>query len=145
MAPWQRLEFTGNAPLPDELAIYLGDRISEGIYRPGDKLPTERERAAAFPLSRKTVRLALAELERQGFIFRRVGKGTFVKRAESLTNGLGSNGRGRKGPSIALVSFKYTNPYSDRLISDLFEGMNRALEKADCNLAVQTLGAAGAG
>jgi len=138
MAPWKMLEFTGKAPLADELAIYLGDRIAEGIYRPGDKLPTERELAAELGLSRKTVRLALGELERQGFIFRRVGKGTFVKRAENFTNG-----RGRSGPSIALVSFKYTNPYSDRLISHLFEGMNRALEKADCNIAVQTLGAAG--
>ena len=108
MSRLQQLEFSGNAPLPEELAAYLGGRIAQGIYRPGDKLPPERELAARFEVSRKTVRLALEEIERQGFIYRRVGKGTFVKRGAGARR---DGGAGRS--SNALISFKYTNPYSD--------------------------------
>lgn len=46
----------------------------------GDKLPTERELAAALGQSRHAVRQALDLLESQGKIWRHVGRGTFVGR-----------------------------------------------------------------
>jgi len=46
--------------------------IEEGGYAPGDRLPSERE------LIRSNLRKGLDALEREGLIWRHVGKGTFV-------------------------------------------------------------------
>lgn len=43
----------------------------------GDRLPSERDLAAAIGCSRTTLRAALARLEEQGEIWRHVGQGTF--------------------------------------------------------------------
>lgn len=56
------------------------DEIRSGRYRPGDKLPPERELASALAVSRSTLRLAFHDLQRAGLIARRPGRGggTFV-------------------------------------------------------------------
>ena len=52
--------------------------IQAGSYRPGDRLPAERELIGELGMSRATLRKALEALEREGAIWRHVGKGTFV-------------------------------------------------------------------
>ncbi len=52
--------------------------LHAGRLRPGDALPTEHELAAGAKMSRNTVRLALADLERDGVIRRIPGRGTFI-------------------------------------------------------------------
>ena len=56
--------------------------IGNGVYKVGDKLPTEREMCALFQVSRITVRQALAELENDGWVQRHQGRGTFVRQRE---------------------------------------------------------------
>lgn len=56
----------------------LRDQITQGIWRQGDKLPTEPELMARFGVSRITVSQALRDLVNEGLIVRRQGKGTFV-------------------------------------------------------------------
>lgn len=56
--------------------------IRAGDYAPGDRLPPERELIGALGLSRSTLRRALDTLEREGAIWRHVGKGTFVSSGE---------------------------------------------------------------
>ncbi|TCP60942.1 GntR family transcriptional regulator [Rhodovulum bhavnagarense] len=51
--------------------------LDEEAARIGDRLPTERALAGLLKCSRQTVRAALLELEREGEIWRQVGKGTF--------------------------------------------------------------------
>jgi len=64
---------------------WLLDRLLEDIrsgrYQPGDLLPTEHALMAQYGLSSTTVRRTLRELEARGVIYRRAGKGTFVRRA----------------------------------------------------------------
>ncbi len=64
-------------PLYDQLVDLLKEKI-ENELEPGDLLPSERELAERYGLSRTTVRLALKELESMGLITRKHGKGTFV-------------------------------------------------------------------
>ena len=52
--------------------------IRDGSMVPGAKLPNERELALQLNASRTAVRAALAMMERQGLVHRRVGSGTFL-------------------------------------------------------------------
>jgi DNA-binding FadR family transcriptional regulator len=52
--------------------------IHEGGFASGGKLPPERQLTEELGMSRATVRKALDALERDGLIWRHVGKGTFV-------------------------------------------------------------------
>lgn len=69
--------------------------VADGNYGPGDRLPPERELIESLDMSRTTLRKALDELEREGAIWRRVGKGTFVSGPadESLLGSVGGLGQ----------------------------------------------------
>lgn len=62
-------------------AALLAD-IGAGRYGSNQRLPSERELALRFRVSRMTARQALLELAREGAIYTRVGKGTFVAEAK---------------------------------------------------------------
>ncbi len=65
-------------PLYTQLKQSLQAEIHSGRYHPHQRLPSERVLANRFRVSRMTVRQALLELARDGTIYTRVGKGTFV-------------------------------------------------------------------
>lgn len=54
--------------------------IKEGELKEGDLIPTEREIGEKFQVSRITVRRAIDELVREGYLVTQQGKGTFVAR-----------------------------------------------------------------
>ncbi len=56
----------------------LHDQIVSGRYKPGDKLPPERELCDTFGVSRITCRHALSMLQDQGLVERFPGRGTFI-------------------------------------------------------------------
>lgn len=58
----------------------LREDIAQGVYKPGDALPTEHELMRRYKLSSTTVRRAVRDLVIEGWIYRKAGKGTFVKR-----------------------------------------------------------------
>ncbi|MDE2361296.1 MAG: GntR family transcriptional regulator [Hyphomicrobiales bacterium] len=70
-------------PLYAQIEAQMTRRIGEGVWRPGELLPTEFELAAEFGVSQGTVRKALIALEADKLIVRRQGVGTFVARHES--------------------------------------------------------------
>lgn len=53
-------------------------KIENKDYAENEKLPSERELCQIYDLSRITIRQALQELEREGYIYKLHGKGTFV-------------------------------------------------------------------
>jgi GntR family transcriptional regulator len=69
-----------NASIPLYLQVKntLEAEIRDGKYGTDARLPSERELCEKFGVSRMTARQALKELERDGLVFSRVGKGTFV-------------------------------------------------------------------
>jgi len=52
--------------------------LETGLSGTGGRLPTERDLSAAMQVSRRSVRLALQQLEAVGLIWRKQGKGTFA-------------------------------------------------------------------
>ena len=65
-------------PLYMQIQNYFKRRINSGQLQAGDQIPTERELMAAFSVSRITVANALAQLAKEGWIYRVPGKGSFV-------------------------------------------------------------------
>jgi len=61
-----------------QIAAALREDIAAARFEPSGRLPSEEELRTRFGVSRVTVRLALAELERDGLIDRRKGKGAFT-------------------------------------------------------------------
>jgi len=64
-------------PLYSQLVKELQNQI-ETEMKPNDKLPSEKEIGEIYAVSRTTVRLAMDELEKCGYIYRLQGKGSFV-------------------------------------------------------------------
>ena len=54
--------------------------ITSGKYKPGERLPSERDLAAAFKVSRPTVREAMIALEIRGLAESRHGSGIYVSK-----------------------------------------------------------------
>lgn len=63
-----------------QIMTALREQITTGSLRSGDLLPSERELCTHFGVSRLTVRQALSELAREGWLVRMQGRGTFVTR-----------------------------------------------------------------
>ena len=52
--------------------------IEEGIWKIGQRLPSERDLADVYEVSRMTLRQAITLLVDEGILERRVGSGTYV-------------------------------------------------------------------
>lgn len=62
----------------------LKEEISQGKYKVGDKLPTERDISERFDVSRTIVREAMVMLEVENLIDVRKGSGVYVKQVPDL-------------------------------------------------------------
>jgi GntR family transcriptional regulator len=68
----------GPVPLHHQVYLDLSSALDEGEWKPGDRLPPERELAERYGCSLITVRRALSELAREMRIERTRGRGTTV-------------------------------------------------------------------
>jgi len=64
----------------------LRERIAQGGWQPGVRLPSERELVQTFGCARMTVHRALRELEEEGLIERRQGSGSYVAELHPISN-----------------------------------------------------------
>jgi len=62
----------------ERVAVQIEQRILDGELHSGDRLPTERELAEQFQVSRTAVREALKILAQKGLVDMRPGRGTIV-------------------------------------------------------------------
>lgn len=68
----------GLRPLYRQVYDFLVKQIAEGVWRPGQSLPSEQALAAQLSVSQGTVRKALDTLTAEQLVQRRQGKGTYV-------------------------------------------------------------------
>lgn len=111
-------------PIYDQLVEILRNKI-ENEMEPNDRMLSERKICDEYGVSRTTVRLAMADLEHMGYIYKRHGKGTFVAALNqnsqnlmdsySFTDHMKAQG---KNPSTKVLSFEIvesTKYFSEKL------------------------------
>ena len=106
-------------PLYYQLMDIIIEEIEEGGLEADDKLPPERELCESYNISRATVRRAISELEKEGYVYKQHGKGTFVSPKKvkqdllqfySFTEEMKKRG---KEPSSQVIDFNQTNCSED--------------------------------
>lgn len=70
----------GMKPLYRQVRDTLIRRMVDGVWAPGEPLPSEMQLAAELGVSQGTVRKALDEMAAENLVVRRQGRGTFVAR-----------------------------------------------------------------
>ena len=69
-------------PMYHQLYLILKDQIRSGVYEEGKLIPSEAKLQSEFGVSRITVRRAISELEIDGYVQRKKGKGSIVMTRE---------------------------------------------------------------
>lgn len=113
------LSMDSDIPLYSQLVSIVKRNISAGTLSTGDLLPSETELCRTFDISRSTVRQAIGELESEGLVVRKQGRGTFVAEPKvrrktemvySFTSEISSMGM---TPSSTLIEFDIIDPTPD--------------------------------
>jgi GntR family transcriptional regulator len=84
MHSWFSISLGDPRPLYLQLMEQVKRRIAVGDLHPGDELPSIRELAAGLQVSVITIKRAYLELEREGVIATRQGKGSIVAERPGL-------------------------------------------------------------
>lgn len=133
--------------LYEQIVSQIEQRIEAGDLKVGDQLPSERELAEQFAVSRTAVREAVKALRQKGLVEIRPGRGTFITNGttDSIRNSLGllMIFGGKDGsinlvevreilePEIAaLAATRITNEYI-AVMQEAVEVMDRALADVD--------------
>ncbi len=76
-------------PLYEQIKEYILYNIQSGVFSANARIPSERDLANQFGVSRLTVSKAIQELVRDGRLYVQIGKGTFIA-GETIDQGLES-------------------------------------------------------
>lgn len=120
-------------PLYQMLMETLEKRIREGYWAPQEAISSESELEREFGVSNITVRRALTELERQGFITRVKGKGSFVCPIPAFS----------PGQVAKVVSLILPFERSLEISMQLLQGITEVLEQEGYSLQVSNSGGGG--
>lgn len=121
-----------------QLEERIRERIDSGEWAPGTLIPSERELAATFGLSRTTTRRAIGRLERDGLLRREPRRGTYVEEPKATVEALSLQGFSAQilhmgaSPASRLLQFERIVP-SASVRSDL------EIEPGDLVYAIERL------
>lgn len=71
--------------ISDQVFSQMKEMVLKGIWKPGEKLPSENVLAESFEVSRITVRQALQKMSMIGLVETRFGDGSYIKRPNLKT------------------------------------------------------------
>ncbi len=95
-------------PLYRNVYLDILDKIQLGVYKKDELLPSETELQEKYQVSRITIRRAVEDLQRDGFVIKKPGVGTIITN-DKITlnlNSIKSFSLENKNESSELVSFK---------------------------------------
>jgi GntR family transcriptional regulator len=84
MAAEESVTSISPVPLHTQIREVLRRRILDGSYAPHSQMPSESQMMATFGVSRITIRQALGDLQKEGLIFKVMGKGSFVAKPKAF-------------------------------------------------------------
>ena len=90
-----------NSPIPlyHQLKTLIREQIESGVWRPGERIPTEQDLCQLYHISRSPVRQALNELAREGLL----GQSDPFRNRQGIQGCLGPPGRpGARNPEPSL-------------------------------------------
>lgn len=113
------------------LSVIVKEKIIEYIeqenLKPGDKLPSETDFVNIFNVSRVTLREAIAQLSQEGIVFKKQGKGTFLrKKPLKMESGLENLG----GVTEVIENLNY-EPSTEYIKVEITEPTKEIKEKLD--------------
>jgi GntR family transcriptional repressor for pyruvate dehydrogenase complex len=129
--------------LYEEVVGQLHQLIDEGKLKVGDRLPSERELAETFRVSRSSVREAIKTLENEGMVITRPGSGTFItaRNVEALIPPLASLlSRGKDAllelfemrclvePSIAALAAERATPADILRLKEIYSAQEQQIK-----------------
>jgi len=134
-------KFDDNIPIYVQLKEILINRIQEGEYKPGDYLPSEKEIINTFNISRTPIRKAMSELERDGYIEKRMGKGMLlvsskkviqnIPKLTSFSEDMKSKGLKPDYKLINLSKVKKPDDLKERLSKEDFRSLHMNCLRVD--------------
>jgi GntR family transcriptional regulator len=83
---WFDIDLRADTPIYQQLVEGVKKAVATGILQAGDKLPSVRELSTQITINPHTIAKAYQELEREGIIETRRGRGTFVASRENQIN-----------------------------------------------------------
>jgi len=98
------INFQDSTPLYIQIIQDIKDKIAKGNLAVGEQLSSHKELAAEYDVSLITIKSALSTLIDDGYLYSRVGKGTFVAKRINKTNI-------SRHDSIGLVLQDLKNPF----------------------------------
>ncbi|MGL4737614.1 MAG: substrate-binding domain-containing protein [Cellulosilyticaceae bacterium] len=116
-------------PLYISIRKYLLEVIEKNKEIPDFKLPSENQLALKFGASRITAKNAILSLEKDGFVYRRQGKGTFTTAKARELELLGEE---KKKPTICLI----VPGVQGKFISKIAEGVQAYLQEKGLKLSI---------
>lgn len=66
-------------PIYRKIIKDIQDKVEDGTYQSGQKLPSERELCKQYQVARGTLKAALSQLKQAGLLEQARGSGTFVR------------------------------------------------------------------
>jgi GntR family transcriptional regulator len=109
----------GAVPLHTQIAESLRLQIQNDEFKDKENLPSERELAERYAVSRMTVRQALQKLRHEGLIYHERGVGTFVNNRKIDVHTRNLNGFSEEMQSLGLVPSSRVLTFKRELASDV--------------------------
>ncbi len=103
--------------LYEQVASQVTDLVARGEFKPGDRLPPERDLAKMLGVSRPTVREAMIALEIAGLVEVRVGAGAFI--TDHAANGAHRLGGTGASPISLIAARRLIEPQIAALAAEL--------------------------
>jgi len=135
-----------------EIIAQIREELAEGRWKPGDRLPSERDLSERFRVSRASVREAIRALESMGLVKIKTGEGTYIaSAAEAVLSPLVSiilqqkdvlldiyEARKVIEPEIAAMAARRASPEEIQQMEQILEDQARQITQGDSGVEADT-------
>ena len=136
----------------EEIIAQIREELAESRWKPGDRLPSERELSERFRVSRASVREAIRALESRGLVKIKTGEGTYIASgSEAVLSPLVSiilqqkdvlldifEARKVIEPEIAALAAKRAGPEEIQHLEEILEEQARQIAQGDSGVEADT-------